>query len=116
MLATLTYFAFVVALTAVGALWFRDRERERRDELRTELLHKLRRRPTNFASLLDELRRSGAVRVSRVTAVLVELQRDGLIDARWEHTTEGRPYRTYTVASGALELAGDFEPAVASKR
>lgn len=117
MLVPLTYATFLLALTWVGRLWWRDRERELRDELRLELLHKLRRRPASFAHLLDELNRSARVRVSRIAAALSELERAGLIAARWEHTAEGRPYRTYSVTPGALGLVSDeFEPAVASKR
>lgn len=116
MLAPLVLIAFGAILAVVGGLWVRDRERELRQELKAELLRKLEREQSHLSALLYELRRSSrSVRVSRVDAVLRQLERDGLVESHWEDDLDGRPRRVYAAVARVSNAAAELEPVPVGK-
>jgi hypothetical protein len=115
MLGSVALAAVFLALCWAFVAWVRDRERERSAELGVELMHKLLRCPTDAGHLVEELRRSGTVRVPRVLRVLGELERSGFVVARWQETREGRPFRTYSVSGAAQRARGSLEPALVER-
>jgi hypothetical protein len=100
-LATLLLSLLAVLLVVVGGIGLRYRRREVGSELRRELLRRLDRRPSHSGALVDELRRSGAVRGSRVCDVLRQLELEGAIRGHWENDGDGRPRRVYALACRA---------------
>lgn len=116
MLPTLILVVLAMLLVAVGVLWFRDREKESRQELRREVLRKLRRRSTHAGGVIDELRRSGSVRIAQVYDILSQLERDGLVDSHWDEGRDGRPRRVYSATGEPPISEQEFEPAIATNK
>lgn len=116
MLALLVLVALAMLLFAVGILWLRDREKELRQELRSEVLRKLSRRAAHADGVIDELRRSGSVRISRVYSVLSQLEREGLIAAHWDEGRDGRPRRVYSATGEPPLSEREFEAVVATNK
>lgn len=95
MISSLLLISAATLLAAVGARWLQERERELQSELQRELMQKLRRRAVSANDLLDELSRSGSVRVPRVLTVLSRLEREGCLSGRWQDDALGCPRRVY---------------------
>ena len=79
-MAVLILVVLAALLVAVGVAWLREREKERRQELRREVLHKLRRSSAHANAVIDELqlraehaRLSSAEREQSVSGAAVPL-------------------------------------------